>query len=52
MVEGLAKAAHFKQAIEEDETKAEIYSRLSTTLQKEFALRNSRCMKFPATRNR
>ncbi|WP_306604337.1 diguanylate cyclase [Azonexus sp.] len=38
MVDGLAKAAHFKQAIEEDETKAEIYSRLSTTLQKEFAL--------------
>lgn len=38
MVDGLAKAAHFKQAIEEDETKAEIYSRLSTTLQKEFDL--------------
>jgi diguanylate cyclase (GGDEF)-like protein len=38
MVDGLAKAAHFKQAIEEDETKAEIYLRLSTTLQKEFAL--------------
>ena len=38
MVDGLAKAAHFKQAIEEDETKLEIYSRLSTTLQKEFAL--------------
>ncbi len=38
MVDGLAKAAHFKQAIEEDETKSEIYSRLSTTLQKEFTL--------------
>lgn len=36
MVEGLSKAAHFKQAIEEDETKAEIYTRLSTTLQQEF----------------
>ncbi len=36
MVEGLSKAAHFKQAIEEDETKSEIYTRLSSTLQKEF----------------
>lgn len=36
MVDGLSKAAHFKQAIEEDETKSEIYERLSTTLQKEF----------------
>lgn len=36
MVDGLAKAAHFKQAIEEDETKSEIYTRLSTTLQNEF----------------
>jgi len=38
MVEGLTKAAHFKQAIEEDEVKVEIYQRLSTTLQQEFAL--------------
>ncbi len=36
MVDGLTKAAHFKQAIEEDETKSEIYRRLATTLQKEF----------------
>lgn len=36
MVDGLSKAAHFKQAIEEDETKSEIYERLSTTLVKEF----------------
>ncbi|TXT39996.1 MAG: response regulator [Comamonadaceae bacterium] len=33
MVDGLTKAAHFKQAIEEDETKMEIYQRLSTMLQ-------------------
>lgn len=39
MVDGLSKAAHFKQAIEEDETKSEIYTRLSTTLQKEFGRR-------------
>ena len=39
MVDGLTKAAHFKQAIEEDEAKIEIYQRLSGTLQQEFALK-------------
>ena len=38
MVEGLTKAAHFKQAIEEDETKTEIYQRLAVTLKNEFSL--------------
>ncbi len=38
MVEGLTKASHFKQAIEEDEAKIEIYQRLATSLQDEFAL--------------
>lgn len=38
MVEGLTKASHFKQAIEEDEAKIEIYQRLATTLQDEFKL--------------
>lgn len=38
MVDGLTKAAHFKQAIEEDESKEEIYERLSTTLKTEFGL--------------
>lgn len=38
MVEGLTRAAHFKQAIEEDETKQEIYQRLATTLKNDFAL--------------
>jgi diguanylate cyclase (GGDEF)-like protein len=38
MVEGLTNAAHFKQAIEEDESKTEIYQRLSGTLKKEFAI--------------
>jgi len=38
MVEGLTKAAHFKQAIEEDESKTEIYRRLSNTLKNEFKL--------------
>ncbi len=39
MVEGLTKAAHFKQAIEEDEAKSEIYLRLSHTLKNEFGLK-------------
>ncbi|NTV70663.1 MAG: diguanylate cyclase [Azonexaceae bacterium] len=38
MVDGLTKAAHFKQAIEEDEVKNEIYQRLSVALQDEFKL--------------
>ena len=36
MVESLTRAAHFKQAIEEDEVKIEIYQRLSIALQQEF----------------
>jgi diguanylate cyclase (GGDEF)-like protein len=38
MVDGLTRAAHFKQAIEEDETKAEIHQRLARTLENEFAM--------------
>jgi len=37
-VEILTKAAHFKQAIEEDESKAEIYQRLSRVLKDEYAI--------------
>lgn len=36
MVESLSRAAHFKQAIEEDESQAEIYQRLARTLNGEF----------------
>ena len=39
MVEGLTRAAHFKQAIEEDETKIEILNRLARTLEGEFDIR-------------
>ena len=39
MVDGLTKAAHFKQAIEEDEIKIEIYQRLSVALQQEFKVK-------------
>jgi diguanylate cyclase (GGDEF)-like protein len=38
-VDILSKAAHFKQAIEEDETKAEIYQRLAVVLQQEYGIR-------------
>lgn len=37
-VAGLIDAAHFKQAIEEDESKLEIYRRLSSVLQQRFAI--------------
>lgn len=38
MVDGLIKAAHFKQAIEEDETRDEIYQRLSSLIQNDFSI--------------
>lgn len=38
MVDSLTRAAHFKQAIEEDETKSEIYHRLGRTLHSEFGI--------------
>lgn len=38
LVESLIEAAHFKQAIEEDETSAEVYSRVSRMLQVDFGL--------------
>ena len=38
MVDGLTKAAHFKQAIEEDEAKIEIHQRLVRTLVEDFNL--------------
>jgi GGDEF domain-containing protein/HAMP domain-containing protein len=39
MVETLSEAAHFKQAIEEDETKAEIYARLAVAIEGVFDIR-------------
>jgi diguanylate cyclase (GGDEF)-like protein len=38
MVDGLSRAACFKQAIEEDETKAEIHLRLARMLDEEFGI--------------
>ena len=37
-VDILSKAAHFKQAIEEDETKGEVYQRLSRVLKEEYGI--------------
>ncbi|WIM06358.1 MAG: sensor domain-containing diguanylate cyclase [Candidatus Nitricoxidivorans perseverans] len=39
MVKTLTQAAYFKQAIEEDETKAEIYARLSVAVEQRFGVR-------------
>ncbi len=39
MVDGLSRAARFKQAIEEDETKAEIHQRLARMLEDEFLIK-------------
>ncbi|MBF0372185.1 MAG: diguanylate cyclase, partial [Alphaproteobacteria bacterium] len=38
MVDGLTRAAHFKQSIEEDETKLEIHTRLVRVLGEEFSV--------------
>lgn len=39
MVDGLSRAARFKQAIEEDETKAEIHQRMARMLGEEFDIK-------------
>ena len=39
MVDGLTRAARFKQAIEEDETKSEIHQRMARMLEEEFAIK-------------
>lgn len=38
MVDGLIKAAHFKQAIEEDESRTEIYQRLANLIRNDFSI--------------
>jgi diguanylate cyclase (GGDEF)-like protein len=52
MVEGLVKASQFKQAIEEDETREEIYRRISNTLQNEFGLTEFSIYEVHNNRNR
>lgn len=51
MVEGLTRAAHFKQAIEEDETKAEIHLRLAKALESEFGIREYSIYEMQANKN-
>lgn len=51
MVEGLTRAAHFKQAIEEDETKAEILTRLARALEGEFGIREYSIYEMQANKN-
>ncbi len=51
MVDGLTRAAHFKQAIEEDETKAEIHQRLAGTLKNEFGIDEFSVYEIIANRN-
>ncbi len=51
MVETLTQAAHFKQAIEEDETKAEIYDRLSLAVEEYFGIREFSIYEVLPTRN-
>ena len=51
MVETLSQAAHFKQAIEEDETKAEIYKRLSGAIEQHFGVARYSIYEVLAARN-
>jgi len=52
MVENLVDAAHFKQSIEEDESKAEVYQRLSRILQEEFHVRQYSIYEVTTGKNR
>lgn len=51
MVEILTRAAHFKQAIEEDETRHEIYDRLAGVLEHEFFITQFSFYEVDASRN-
>ncbi|MBF0094794.1 MAG: sensor domain-containing diguanylate cyclase [Alphaproteobacteria bacterium] len=52
MIDSLTKAAHFKQAIEEDETKGEIHARLARMLGEEFHLREFSFYEVATDKNR
>jgi diguanylate cyclase (GGDEF)-like protein len=51
MVDTLTEAAHFKQAIEEDETQAEIYGRLSVAIEQHFGIKEYSIYEVLAARN-
>jgi len=52
MVEGLIAAAHFKQSIEEDESKREVYCRLAQVLRHEFGVSRYSIYEVSASKNR
>lgn len=52
MVENLVDAAHFKQSIEEDESKTEVYQRLSRILEEEFHVRDYSIYEITTGKNR
>ena len=52
MVDGLVDAAHFKQAIEEDETKLEVYCRLAHVLEDEFQIKHYSLYEVDSGKNR
>jgi diguanylate cyclase (GGDEF)-like protein len=52
LVESLVEASQFKQAIEEDQTKAEIYQRLADMLQKKYAVERFSIYEVASSKNR
>ncbi|MBI5109904.1 MAG: sensor domain-containing diguanylate cyclase [Rhodocyclales bacterium] len=52
LVESLVEASQFKQAIEEDQTKAEIYRRLADMLQKKYAVTRFSIYEVASSKNR
>ncbi len=51
MVDGLSRAARFKQAIEEDETKSEIHQRIAFMLEDEFSIKTYSLYEIIANKN-
>jgi len=52
MVESLVEASHFKQAIEEDQTKLDIYKRLAEVLQNKYDFKRFSIYEIAASKNR
>jgi len=52
MVESLIDAAHFKQSIEEDETKREVYCRIARVLKEDFHVAHFSLYEVAASKNR
>lgn len=52
MVESLVQASEFKQAIEEDQTKLDIYQRLAEVLQRKYDFRRFSIYEIAASKNR